>query len=383
MAKRGSSAESASRLDLSGKKTNSNSNLKKEKLACICGDARCKELSYRIGVLNEDRAGFVSLPAAPKSDVVKVSGNRDIQRQCVSNLRQRWIKNLPNTMNLNKQTGRLAKIHFHPDITGIAHVTNTRISQLVIPKEMGKKMKFERCDMDPNSKSGEYYPIPNWSLKTAVEELEDLMFEAGKLASSKKKDENHKKTRNTSEGPLSTPNLECMSEIELTFAQMRRKIQMMEITLEFKGNNQKEIESRFELNGGLNRENLTSDEWHEVNPTAANNLFGFKNWKETKLYMCAFWDVVPPSTTHVIENMPLCQFEKLLITKMRFQLGLNVITLGFIWEKTRSHLGRIILKYSPWWGKVGRHLSNLQVTEDYLTHMDDSPTENNNDEPGS
>ena len=33
---------------------------------------------------------------------------------------------------------------------------------------------------------------------------------------------------------------------------------------------------------GLTRFTLLSDQWHASNPTAANQLFGYKSWAETK-----------------------------------------------------------------------------------------------------
>ncbi len=117
--------------------------------------------------------------------------------------------------------------------------------------------------------------------------------------------------------------------------------------------------------GGLCRANLTSATWHAENPKAANHLFGFSSWTEAKNYIWAFWPDMDQRPARSNES-DMTDFEKCLITKMRFRRGYEEDTLAFIWGRHQSRINRYVGQWAPKWGEMGRVLSELHMDEKYL-----------------
>jgi hypothetical protein len=118
--------------------------------------------------------------------------------------------------------------------------------------------------------------------------------------------------------------------------------------------------------GGLSRLNLTSDQWHGLNPGAAKLLFGFKDWHETRMYCWAFWpemDQRPVDDT----SCHITEFEKCLITKMRFRRRFEEGFLALIWGRNNRSINNYTHTWAPKWGRAGRALSVLDIDEGYLS----------------
>jgi hypothetical protein len=59
-------------------------------------------------------------------------------------------------------------------------------------------------------------------------------------------------------------------------------------------------ESFLVQHGGIQRFCLTNDEWHKRHPMAANDLFGYRTYKEMEIHVCLFFGVSP-----LISNLSL------------------------------------------------------------------------------
>ena len=46
----------------------------------------------------------------------------------------------------------------------------------------------------------------------------------------------------------------------------------------------KHMQEKKDSTGGLQRVTILTDSWHELNPSYSNHIFGFKTFKEYKLY---------------------------------------------------------------------------------------------------
>lgn len=130
---------------------------------------------------------------------------------------------------------------------------------------------------------------------------------------------------------------------------------------------------------GLTRINLVSDIWHDQHPHAAHFFFGFKNWNETKLYICSLFDETDDMNPSIIAdlininsyNIPISSFEKVLITLMRFTRGIQIEFLSYIWLKSITRIAEYIQTWSPRVGEAGEDLSILDINESFLT--DETP----------
>ena len=122
---------------------------------------------------------------------------------------------------------------------------------------------------------------------------------------------------------------------------------------------------------GLSRFTLLSPSWHGDHPKACKNTFGFDSFTELREYCKCFWH-----TTFGVDDStmaPACvitdkitDFEKCLITLMRFHRRVTLGHLAAIWGRNESNISRYIYTWAPRWGTIGRHLSILDVTEELL-----------------
>ena len=134
--------------------------------------------------------------------------------------------------------------------------------------------------------------------------------------------------------------------------------------------------------GGLTRQNICSREWHEKNPTASKDLFGFKNYPEMLEYITCFWPKYFDRTTLLadgnlsegedvfsprrLDGDPITVLEKCLIAKMRMHRKVTINNLSFIWVKSRQSIGTYIYEWVPKWGYMGLQLSLLDIPPFFL-----------------
>jgi hypothetical protein len=120
---------------------------------------------------------------------------------------------------------------------------------------------------------------------------------------------------------------------------------------------------------GLTRFNLLSPEWHLQNPTQCKDLFGFTTYVELKGYVRCFWSMFnDPITMGPAKDSKekMTDYEKCLVTLMRFHRRVTLTHLAGIWGRGSSRIGEYIYEWAPRWGKMGRFLSILDVTEELL-----------------
>ena len=129
---------------------------------------------------------------------------------------------------------------------------------------------------------------------------------------------------------------------------------------------------------GLSRLTIFSDEWHSQNKDAANHLFGFRTWVETKEYcLCLFPDLeksyisprkilVEKAWSAKKSKVKMTKFEHCLIAKMFIHSFPIRTRLAKVFGISGSQVGRIISEWVPRWGKAGEQLSVLIIDEHYL-----------------
>ena len=126
-----------------------------------------------------------------------------------------------------------------------------------------------------------------------------------------------------------------------------------------------------ETNGGLSRLTMFSDGWHQNHSTAAKLLFGFRSWSETKKYVQCLFPFInircvpaprrPETIGGDIDLTDMTDFESCLMCRLFFHHRENEGILGLIWNRHRTQIGRILHKWSPYWGEAGEDMSLLDI----------------------
>ena len=127
----------------------------------------------------------------------------------------------------------------------------------------------------------------------------------------------------------------------------------------------KYMQEKKDNTGGLQRVTILTDSWHELNPSYSNHIFGFKTFKEYKLYCSIlFPDLTLEAATKHSDN--ITEWEKCTITIMRFRRKISHQILGAIWNRRRTVIGKYILVWSQRWGRAAENLIDLDLTTEYL-----------------
>ena len=123
----------------------------------------------------------------------------------------------------------------------------------------------------------------------------------------------------------------------------------------------------FETNVGLTRFAILSDEWHVNNKDAANQLFGYRSWAETKEQIFARFpelqdDCAPPTIYKTrkghLEMSTSTEFERCLCVKMMDRTGLTKGRIAFIFGRNPRLMSDWRNAWCPKWG-IGQD-GNLQ-----------------------
>ena len=129
--------------------------------------------------------------------------------------------------------------------------------------------------------------------------------------------------------------------------------------------------------GGISRLTIFNDEWHANHTDAARLLWGYKSWKEAKLYVNVFFgdevDVNYDPSTMVRTSrdgeliLPaLTPFERCMACRMFFHVFANEQIIALVIDKHRTRVGQILKEWAPKWAAVGMDLSCLDITADYI-----------------
>jgi hypothetical protein len=135
--------------------------------------------------------------------------------------------------------------------------------------------------------------------------------------------------------------------------------------------------------GGICRANICSLEWHSEHPTASKELFGCPTFRQLQVRLRCFWSELffPFDETlgknverfefHSLDdnhqNTPITEYEKCLITIMRFHRRITTKTLGLIWGRGRSTINSYIHEWAPKLGEAGLQISILDLTPEFLS----------------
>jgi hypothetical protein len=372
---------------------------------CSCGEAKCKELSESISLLAPDRGGFEKLPSMPNKDASpgekRVHPKRQIAKERKGAVRSRWLKNLgaavKDAATKLKQVF-IARIHFRSEVTAKAPRTGASdglsLMSLTISSELGKQLGYTDADLSP-ANDGTYLPVPNMTYAQAHQEYQELKLSAqaalGTLASPSPAPPPSSARPTPSPATPAAPSdaavrlqlraslspldpVAELAKVQRANATLNAEVIALKGELAIAHSKLDKADSEriqflafLTVSGGLNRLNITSDAWHALNPKAANHLFGFKNWHETVVHMRNFWpDVKRPDSASLRPETHMTEYEKLLITKMRFQRAMEEQMLALIWGRTQQSINLYVQECSPKWGQMGRFLSILDLNEEYL-----------------
>ena len=136
--------------------------------------------------------------------------------------------------------------------------------------------------------------------------------------------------------------------------------------------------------GGLSRATLFDKAFHDKHPGAAKCMWGFESYDETLTIVgCLFPDVDvahvpklnPPTKKRKLSDSEsakldisnhLTPLERCLICKLFFRRIQNQEFIGYMFDRHRTTIGKVLKEWAPRWGKAGEQLSILDITEEYL-----------------
>mmetsp|Transcript_4170 Transcript_4170/g.11352 ORF Transcript_4170/g.11352 Transcript_4170/m.11352 type:complete len:380 (-) Transcript_4170:236-1375(-) len=114
---------------------------------------------------------------------------------------------------------------------------------------------------------------------------------------------------------------------------------------------------------GFNRFSLLSDEWHDANPTAANQLFGFKTWAEAKATVKSMFPTMQLTPPHIyklvstgngdaldLDLRECSRFEQLMAVRLMDRTGLTVKRAALLYNKNARTVTRWKGLWSTHWG---------------------------------
>lgn len=363
---------------------------------CICRDSRCYQLMKAFhgfdDIDSKNRCGWITIPSLPKP--IKRPHKKDQLRADIKkHHRNRILTHLKVVEGGLGDRNHVALVHFHPYVLNEFGETQRGIT---FPKSISitlarhlNKGGFSYTDIDrvdASSPDSEYLAVPNYPLSNAVEDLQKLGGSLNNISVKKSRigvDERLLQ-KETKEDPNKTVK-KCLN-LDEKVGELAKQLM-----LEKKESDERELHKitdakaltsraahefeQFILNrGGLCRENITSDDWHDKHPEQANHLFGFRNWKETKAYVWSMFPEimksreVPKGVEKAIhqQDNDVSEFEKCLLAKMRIHRGYPEKTLGAMYNRSEAAISRYLSEWVPQWGEAGEHLSILDITEEYL-----------------
>lgn len=128
--------------------------------------------------------------------------------------------------------------------------------------------------------------------------------------------------------------------------------------------------------GGLSRYNLVNDKWHKRNPSAANQLFGFKTWYGAKEFLKEKFpdlEIEEPQIYRTaagsLEMMDVLEIEKCLCIKMMDRMAMTKGRVALLYGVDTRTVTRWRGVWCPKWGferSVGGHHTNTNLGTNYF-----------------
>ena len=118
-------------------------------------------------------------------------------------------------------------------------------------------------------------------------------------------------------------------------------------------------------NAGLNRRNLTNNDWYNKNKTHrkfAHYFFGmYDTWEKIKQFIGALFLEVDVNYVYTGPEADVSEFEKVLLAIMQARRNYDVTTLGIIIGRNKGRVTRYLNQWMPKLGRVGSYLSILDT----------------------
>ena len=229
--------------------------------------------------------------------------------------------------------------HYPPDVTKLSKQNLTKISLptfLTAPQVkqiMGKHQGVCWSDTDL-LEAGQYNVVPNYPIRNLQEEWHGLKsqyrqtsIDSGGSSSSSIRAVSSSAMKRTklqfTEQYVQEHPAEIAALLDINVTQRLERDQQHKQELKEQKETLDSFWNKHEIkDGGLSRQTLLSDEWHNQNPEAAQSMFGF-SWKDTKLYITLLFKDQgaedPPTAEYVRSNAAVTVFEKLLISLIRIK----------------------------------------------------------------
>ena len=386
---------------------------------CICSNELCDNAMKILKEHNPGRYAYFGLPNEPKPLSELKSKPRDklvAQRLMKAQRRMRILKALPRDATrrvtdprYNNARHNIASLHFHDDIFNLCKETNGRIYFVdSIPADMARRLRLEGLEFTDADKYPDhtYVPLPNIPIAdfiacmgrlndqakrarvTQVTEerlsprraavtaesmentrlKEDLLRQETRINGEHLKNEERKKALDLREKELEQQKSEMKNEMISRQQNMNQNMNEMKNEMRTR---QKDVNEKWNMIGrgdksyGLTRSSLLSRAWHEKNPTAARHLFGFSSWKVLVCFFHAVFGLLPPSVVP-INAKSISLFEQKLMGYLRIHCRMTVYNISFIWNRSTGHTGRLVNNAVKIIGCVGKDLSILDITPEYL-----------------
>jgi hypothetical protein len=113
--------------------------------------------------------------------------------------------------------------------------------------------------------------------------------------------------------------------------------------------------------GGLNRYNLTSKSFHEMHPGACRQLFGYESLPIMNTMLQFWFPKLKIQVPEVDKDPSIYEYEKCLITIMKFHRSLPFSILGMLWNRSETRINEYIDQWAPNLGWAGQQVSLLDM----------------------
>ena len=384
---------------------------------CVCGDDSCADLMREVAALNGPLVGYFSVPSLPKAEVKRkrrptaefAAAAKAKQREAAF----RHLKVGPNDRGAIL-VSFVASIHYPPAVLDLCTIRESGQPQLpetvslALGQNLNKDCVVSYTDRDRvllrAGDLGDFVPAPNYVLSRARSDLQRLkalqLIQVGLGGSggkgARRSGEGAASASCGAAGMLVSPPPRLQERREAAGAKAspddmgRRVAALLELVAKQEkalvlahgravaaeqrakdaeqdkdAQVEKDIDPWWVEEGGMSRGTLCDDQWHAGHPKAANHLFGFRDWKETKLYMWALFELEPPLTRMGVRTF-MTDFEQCLCTKMRMHRGFRMETLACMWGRNAGVVGTYVSKWAQQWGEAGEDLSILNITAEFL-----------------
>jgi hypothetical protein len=304
---------------------------------------------------------------------------------------------------------KVAYHHFHPDV--VASMKDKGLFPAYVNAILGKKIGLGIQDrFSENDAERAFLNVPNITLFAAEQFLMDLKVSSKRNSREvREQDEAKQKKIRLNERKMGKDDVfmnsltkkqqkvfkKMKSDLEKNKKKLEKKeqeIEKKEQEIEVLTHHGKDLRTLISFHthdneflriltkyGGVSRVNLCSPKWHEEYPNACKEFFGFNKYRQMQIRLkCWFFEkftVYDHEKQERVENFevslcdgPMSDYEKCLVTIMRFHRRTTLESLSAIWGRFKSQISRYIAKWAPLLGNAGLQVSILDLTPEFLEY---------------